>query len=230
MDENTNYFHIKTTNDGSCSIYSNIQKALFHSIHGAYTESNHIFIENGLKHSLKNLNTINILEMGIGSGLNALLTWNYFQSLPNITCRYTGIEDFPLPIELVKQINYQPYSPNLPSHALLTIHQSNWNEFIQLSPNFHLNKIKANILLLPLTSEYHLIYYDAFAPEAQPELWTPEIFEKLFNALLPFGSLITYCAKGYVKRNLKQVGFEIESLPGPPGKREITRAIKIKES
>ena len=230
MNENSNYFKILTTNDGSNSIYSDIQKSLFHSIHGAVTESNHIFIENGLKYSLKNLNSIRVLEMGLGSGLNILLTWNYLQSNPNFTCTYISIEEYPIPIELVSQINYARYASSLPINSLQIIHQAKWNELIRLSENFSLKKVSANIINLSFQPEFHLIYYDAFAPEVQPELWTTELFEKLYQSLLPNGTLITYCAKGYVKRNLKKVGFKIESLPGPPGKREITRAIKPTEN
>ena len=219
------------TRDGSNSYLSPIFGAAFHSKHGALSESQYVFIEKGLLPFFENSpQQLNILEMGFGSGLNILLT--YFHQLqwnkaPDI--RVDSIEKYPLDWEEAQKLEYckQLASFSACKSTFETLHKSPWNKEIEVSPHFLLTKMKANILSLKLQAGYYdLIYYDAFAPSAQPELWTEEMCQKLYDSLKHQGLLTTYCAQGQFKRNLTSVGFEVEALPGPPGKREMTRARK----
>jgi tRNA U34 5-methylaminomethyl-2-thiouridine-forming methyltransferase MnmC len=226
MNKYSNFFKIIQTNDGSQSVYSEKHQSSYHSNFGAITETNFIFIENGLKLKIKNKNNIKILEMGFGSGLNALTTWNFLLENPSIKVNYITIEKHPIPLDVSILLNYDELVPNLPPNPTKLIHEATWNISHHLADNFKIKKIFADLIDVTLDKDFDLIYYDAFAPDCQPELWTIGVFSKLFEALLPKGILITYCAKGYVKRNLKEVGFIVEALPGPPGKREITKAQK----
>ena len=213
------------TRDGAHSIELPRLGATYHSIHGAIHESKHVFIEAGLNSFLGNAvsHPLTIFEMGLGTGLNALLT--AIEALKNkIHIHYTSVEQFPISPGEAGALNYPDYLQN--HDEFVKIHESNWEEDIQISEFFRLRKVKSNFTGLHLNDKFHLIYYDAFAPKAQPELWTKEIFEKLFNMLHPNGVLITYCSKGNVRRAMMAAGFTIKKLPGPPGKREILKAIK----
>jgi tRNA U34 5-methylaminomethyl-2-thiouridine-forming methyltransferase MnmC len=221
---------IKTA-DGSHSIFVKDLDEHYHSIHGAIQESNHVFIEAGLKYFLtQNKPSINILEVGLGIGLNAFLT--FIETEPtNTKINYIGLEAYPIENNLIHELNYVELLTNntedkLHLENIFQLIHSDWEKQIPLSNNFILHKIKSTLQEVQLNSHYDLIYFDAFAPTVQPELWTEEIFSKLFNVTNTDGCIVTYCAKGEVKRTLKKVGFTVESLPGPPGKREMIRAIK----
>lgn len=211
------------TEDGSPTLYVPELNEHYHSIHGAITESEHIFIEAGLNTLEKD--DINILEFGMGTGLNVLLS--YLQGKKsNKRIHYHTIELYPL-----NKTEYSLLSGNgnwskSESELLLKIHEVKWGEKISLSDKFTLYKDQANFLSYQTKGLFDLIYFDAFAPEIQAELWTEEIFLKIFNISNPGAILTTYSAKGQVRRNLKSVGFDVEKLPGPPGKREFLRAIK----
>lgn len=215
---------IITTADGSSSLYNEALDETYHSSHGAIQEALHVFIENGL-HYFKNSNiSLSVLEVGFGTGLNTLLTLLHSnQKLVN----YTALETYPLNSEIVTQLNYVILINELNAAQLYAkLHACDWENSEQITANFFLKKINKQVQQITFKQEFDLIYYDAFGPRAQPDMWTFEIFEKLYLALKPNGILVTYCAKGEVKRMLKAVGFIVETLPGPPGKREMTRAIK----
>ena len=222
---------IITTNDGSHSLFVPKLNEHYHSTHGAITESKHVFLEAGLQYVTQNSGkpNIQILEVGMGTGLNVFLTFLYAQKneLPSLS--YTAIEAHPLSSAEFKQLNYpQLLNANETQRQFFEqIHFCEANKSMQLSPNFTFCKWHSTLQATVLPqNRYTLVYFDAFAPDVQPELWQTSIFEKLFHAIKSSGILTTYCAKGSVKRTLKQVGFILEALPGPPGKREMTRATK----
>lgn len=216
---------IVLTNDGSHTVYDPVLKSNFHSIHGAITESKHVFIQNGLEYVDKSKAELNIFEFGFGTGLNAFLSFLYSQT-NTIKINYNAIESIPLDFELAKELNYpELLSANLNSN-FLEFHTCQWNIPNALSSNFYLKKINCNWELYNETEKFDLVFFDAFDPVAQPELWSISSFQKLCAIMNDNAILCTYCAKGIVRRNLKEVGFKIESLSGPPGKREMTRAFK----
>ena len=219
---------IITTADGSHSLYIKELNEHYHSIHGAIQESTHVFINAGLKQFTSTLvkRELNILEIGLGTGLNALLTLiEADKSIINIG--YTAIEAYPLSKDLIQQLNYAEL---LRTHdvqpAFNAIHICEWEREEVISNLFTICKIKNTLQNTVLENKYHLVYFDAFGPSVQPEMWTKEVFSKLYDSIQPNGILVTYCAKGEVKRTLKKIGFTVESLQGPPGKREMIRAIK----
>jgi tRNA U34 5-methylaminomethyl-2-thiouridine-forming methyltransferase MnmC len=215
------------TGDGSPTIYLPDLDEHYHSIHGAIQESQHVFIQNGLQEFAHQKN-INILEIGLGSCLNALLTAITAKEKDLSLIHYTGIEAFPL---TESEQNLMNYAQKLTSSSAFeiqeAINQAPWETSINIHSNFILTKIlgKAQDILLK-EEEFDLVYFDAFGPRAQAEMWTKELFDKLFKTLKNNGLFVTYCAKGQVKRDLISVGFEVENRPGPPGKREITLAWK----
>jgi len=214
------------TQDGSHSILSQQYGVSYHSKYGAIQESRHVFIQMGLYFKALQQKDIAILELGFGTGLNALLTYLEAAAHPwNIV--YETIEAYPITLAQAAQLNY----PTLLNQEKLqtvfaALHQSNWGEKHILSPNFTFQKNKQQFQTIDYQDQFDLIYFDAFAPGAQPELWEASMLAKLYQALRAGGVLVTYCAKGSVKRTFKEVGFQIESLPGPPGKREMTRCTK----
>lgn len=204
---------------------------IYHSRHGAIQESKHVFIEAGLNTVLQGLPTaepVKIFEVGFGTGLNALLTMLEAEKR-DLKVSYTSIELYPVEIETIKALNYTDilgyqfcYGPY---HSL---HLVRWNEEHPVTPHFAFKKINASLLEYELPAQaYHLIYFDAFAPEHQPEMWSATVFKKMYEALKPGGILVTYCSKSIVQKAMKEAGFSIEKLPGPPGKREMLRARKL---
>ena len=213
--------------DGSHTLYVPQLDEHYHSTHGAIQESRHIFIEAGLSKAAEEWNEINLLEVGFGTGLNALLT--YLKTIHNnLQVNYNAIEAYPLNEDIFNQLNYGHLLEEPEASACFyEICLSEWNQPVRFTPNFKLTKV---ICLLQEFAfdrgPYNLVYFDAFSPEAQPEMWTEDIFRKLYNKMNPGGLLVTYSCKGSVKRAMKSAGFAIEKLAGPPGKREILRAIK----
>lgn len=215
--------HIEKTEDGSDTLFVPELNEHYHSIHGAMTESKHVFIDAGLKPVSQNKNTIRILEIGFGTGLNALLTYLYTNNSHIIY--YTGIELYPLSQEIVQQLDFA-VSPE-DKRIIEQFHDCVWNEYVPISEHFHLKKWQIDFTQqLTFPERYDLAYFDAFAPDVQPAMWTPEIFRSLYEAMNDGGILTTYCAKGQVRRNMQSAGFTTERLPGPPGKREMLRARK----
>lgn len=213
------------TSDGSKTIRIIDLDENYHSHHGALQEAKHVFIQYGLDY-FKDKKNLSIFEMGFGTGLNAFLTAiETIHSDKKI--EYTGIEAYPVSEEEVHLLGYNQLMGAEFSELYDKIHSVEWGSLQEITPNFKLHKIVNKIESVELKANFFdLIYYDAFGPRAQDEMWTVELFQKMFNSLRVGGVLVTYCAKGQVKRNLKEVGFKIEALPGPPGKREMTRAFK----
>ena len=213
---------IITTEDGSSSIINKNLNECYHSTSGAINESKHIFIENGLLACKKKI--LNTLEVGFGTGLNALLTQIICDKNKTIN-NYHSIENLPILSKDYLALNYCKQL-NIKDDNFMKMHNSSWGEKITISKYFSLLKINIDLQTFNPTTKYDLIYFDAFSPNKQPELWTYNIFKKLYKNLNNNGILITYCAKGAFKRTLKEIGFEVSSIDGPIGKREITQAKK----
>jgi tRNA U34 5-methylaminomethyl-2-thiouridine-forming methyltransferase MnmC len=214
------------TADGSHSLYVEHLDEHYHSVHGAVNEALHVFIKNGLSKVAETTSTIKIFEMGFGTGLNALVTKQFAQN-NNLKIDYSAIEAFPLSWDECKPLNYleQLNAPDLAAF-FQSIHQVEWNKKTAIDEQFSLHKIHAKIEDVSLNETFDLIYFDAFGPRAQNDMWTKEIFQKLYNATTNNGVFVTYCAKGQVRRDLESVGYKMERLQGPPGKREMLRGIK----
>ena len=214
------------TEDGSTSLYVPEMDETYHSKHGAWTESSHIFINHGFK--LTDKSEVNILEIGFGTGLNALLTAHHAleESLPT---KFHTLEAYPVSSRLVSELNFSKQFdeiyPNKPCF-FNEIHQVDWEGWYKINDNFSIYKEEVKLLDWRPKDTYDIIYFDAFAPEKQPNMWSEEIFQQMFDVLNSGGILTTYCAKGVVKRMLKKAGFKVKNYPGPPGKREITVAFK----
>lgn len=215
---------IITTADGSNSLFRKDLGEHYHSTFGAIQESEHIFIAAGLNHALTRYSELNILEIGFGTGLNAWLTLQHTPK--NCLVKYHGVEAFPPDFELISQLNYADETKEK-KHLFLSLHTAPWEKLVPITSNFSLHKIHSRAENMEFPSDFfHLVYFDAFAPQYEPCLWTAEIFKALFNTLQQGGLLVTYCCKGEVKRKLKDAGFSICKLPGPKGKREFLRAEK----
>lgn len=212
------------TDDGSHSLKDQRLNETYHSDRGAVQESLHVFIQAGLLHLAPQKKEIHLLEMGFGTGLNALLSFKYLPE--NLHLHYTSVEAFPLEKEILQQLNYPVYLQLDPTIAQ-AIQLSPFNTTSNISPAFTLTKWFTPFHTFESPQQFDLVYYDAFGPKIQPELWTLERMQQCYRLLRPGGILVTYCAQGQFRRNLREAGFEVEKLPGPPGKREMTRAIKI---
>ncbi len=220
---------ILTTKDGSHTVVSAEFGETYHSLHGAVQESRHIFIHHGLLHwlSLFPATDLHILELGFGTGLNAFLSLRTLQDYPDTSCTYTGLELYPITAEDAARLNYkQVCSMNADEELWFGhMHQALWESSEVLTSNFKILKLKRSFSDTGGIHPVDLIYLDAFAPGTQPEFWENPFLSDLAKLLRPGGMLLTYCAKGSFKRALREAGFAIEALPGPPGKREMTRAV-----
>lgn len=214
---------LKITQDGSHTLYVTEIDECYHSTHGAVQESEHIFIKDGFRTCMKD--TIHVLEIGFGTGLNAFLTLLETER-QNKRVYYTAIELYPVEGEKAFQLNYPEQTQPEKRTAFERIHTSAWNEWQEITSFFQLKKINDDFTRINLTEKYDVIYFDAFSPEKQPEMWTEDLFKKLYLCTREKAVLTTYCCKGTVKRALKAAGFSIEKLPGPAGKREILRALR----
>jgi tRNA U34 5-methylaminomethyl-2-thiouridine-forming methyltransferase MnmC len=214
---------IQETTDGSHTIFVPQLNEHYHSIHGAVQESTHIFINSGFRFS--KADPLHIFEVGFGTGLNALLT-AIFSIDGNREVYYTSIEKFPLESEVINSLNHHQFAGDAGLEIYKSIHSAAWNSKVIICKNFHLTKIMGDFTIDSLPGMFDLIYFDAFGPDKQPEMWTSEMFAKIASATNKEGILVTYSAKGEVKRNLQACGFEVSLIPGPPGKRQIIRAIK----
>ena len=207
------------SDDGSSTLYSDLYQAHYHSTHGAMQESMHIFINHGLQdHEAVPLN---ILEYGFGTGLNLFLTATHSGTR---FINYKSLELHPVQDELLNQLNYVQTDEE--SRLFNQIHRSSWDNWHQLNEHFKYYKAHTKFEEYHPDPLYDLIYYDAFAPSSQEHLWNVDMMSICYKALKKDGFLITYCAKGSFKRALREVGFEVIGLPGPPGKREMTKAVK----
>lgn len=216
--------HIEVTADGSTTLRVEAWNEPYHSMHGAIRESLHVFIKNGLH--LCHKKELRILEIGFGTGLNALLSLMEAEDRQNMI-RYTGIEAFPLTADEIGQLNYLQQL-NAPAYedVFNHMHTCPWETENELTPSFTLIKNQCDILRFTAEMQFDLIYFDAFGAGVQPELWTEAVFNQMYRALDEGGILVTYAARGSVRRAMQAVGFRVERLPGPPGKREMLRAVK----
>ena len=216
-------FRIITTSDGSHTIFVPEINEHYHSIHGAIQESDYIFIRNGFDFCLTD--PLNIFEVGFGTGLNALLT-----AMRSINGKkevfYTAIEKYPLPCEIINSLNYHLFTGEDGQKLFSLIHNAPWNKMTNICRNFSICKMKGDLIADHIEGSFNLIYFDAFGPDKQPEMWSLKIFEKLSDITAENGMLLTYSVKGDVKRTIKTCGFNIQLLPRPPGKRYILKAVK----
>ena len=215
------------TDDGSSTLFVEELNEHYHSTFGAVQESRHIFIEAGFKYQQKSSKQIKILEIGFGTGLNALLSLDESLKLEAQT-DYCGIEPHPVKPAFISALNYgKILKSDLLSTHFIQLHDASWDRKIKLAPNFIFEKMKNTIENVELPEHYfNLVYFDAFGPDVQPEIWTEKIFKNIYDSMESGGVLLTYSVKGIVKRALKSTGFTIEKLPGPIGKREFLRASK----
>lgn len=215
---------IITTADGSKTIQIKEWNEQYHSKHGAIQEAYHVFIKNGL--NLFNNRKVKILEIGFGTGLNAFITFLEADAL-GLNIAYRGIEAYPVSNDELSQLNYvSELGAEKQRSVFHHMHESAWEENIMMSATFELYKAQCDFKRITAQNHFDLVYFDAFGARVQPELWTEEIFGIMFRALKSKGILVTYAAKGSVRRAMQAVGFVVERLPGPPGKREMLRALK----
>lgn len=218
--------NIISTADGSQTIQSTKWQNTWHSRYGAVQESQHVFIKHGLMPLLNNLPQINIFEMGLGTGLNALLTL-IKASEQQQKIHYSAVELHPLEQELIPQLNYCSFLHKTDfQQQFLQIHNNQWEIPATINPYFTFQKHNTCLTEFKPALKYNLIYFDAFSPNEQPHLWTEAVFAQLFKALATNGVLVTYCCKTTVRRAMENVGFTLHKLKGPPGKREMLKAVK----
>lgn len=218
------------TRDGSSSLFLPEMNETYHSTHGALTEAKYVFLDKGLEFIIDqnpSISTIRILEIGFGTGLNAWLTAIEAQKL-GIKIEFTSLEKFPLDKATISQLNYQNGCSKEDSNLFHAVHACTWGNLQKINSKFDLQKIEVDIFdFEPSNETFDLVYFDAFAPSKQPELWKPEVLAKMYKCLAFGGVFVTYCAQGQFKRDLKAAHFETQELPGPPGKKEMTRGVKV---
>lgn len=215
---------LELTADGSHTLFVPHLNEHYHSVNGAIQEANHVFLDAGLHECRKN--EVSVFEVGLGTGLNALLTALYAEKYQKII-RYTSIEAFPLSLDIVEKLNYASIEDTSLYHKL---HEVEWESEQDISENFILTKIEADFTSFDfskLENQIDVIYFDAFAPDIQGAMWSQSIFDAMYSICKPDGILTTYCAKGVVRRSMQAAGFAVERIPGPLGKREMLRARKL---
>jgi len=214
------------TSDHSHSIAIPAMNVTYHSTHGAIQESMHVFIEAGLNHTTASKDQISIFEMGFGTGLNALLSIGEAEKKQQ-RIYYETIELDPLEANIYTLLNYceQLNRPDL-QPLLELLHRCEWNTTTEITPYFSFKKNLISLSAFLTTRQFDLIYFDAFAPEVQPELWTPAVFKKLYALMKPGAILTTYCSKSIVRKAMAEAGLTVTKIPGPPHKREMVRAVK----
>ncbi|WP_423818413.1 tRNA (5-methylaminomethyl-2-thiouridine)(34)-methyltransferase MnmD [Salinimicrobium sp. TIG7-5_MAKvit] len=216
------------TGDGSSTIFLPEWNEHYHSKHGALQEALHVFIKCGYQFYLSSHEPtqLSILEIGFGTGLNALLTLIEAEK-DRIHVNYTGVEAYPVEAEELQVLDYsEVVGEKVASEVFKKLHETPWEKSVEISPFFRLQKEKKFFSEISAVQEFDLIYFDAFGPRVQPDLWSEEVFRNMYAALKTNGVLVTYSAKGDVRRAMQAAGFEVSRLPGPPGKREMLRAVK----
>ena len=218
---------LHTTEDGSLTLYAPTFGEHYHSTHGAVQESEHIYLGLALRERMSSWREgdapLRLFEVGFGTGLNALLSWREAEER-HIPLQYYSIEKFPITPEIYEVLHYEGLGEEREvKDQLLRLHTAPWDEAIELSPFFTLYKLRGDLTTCTFPERLSVIYYDAFSPESQPELWAEELFQRLGKVASSGAILSTYCAKGEVRRRLQRSGFLVERLPGPPGKREVLR-------
>jgi tRNA U34 5-methylaminomethyl-2-thiouridine-forming methyltransferase MnmC len=212
------------TSDGSHTIFVPELNEHYHSVHGAVQESSLVYIQNGL--NFCDSDPINIFEVGFGTGLNALLT-ALSETNGKRILNYTSVEKHPLPLSVINTLNHGTLAGEHGVQIFNRIHGSRWNKMEKITETFYLKKVISDLVTDNIEGKYDLIYFDAFGPDKQPDIWTRNVFEKISEITVSGGIFVTYSAKGEIKRLLRSTGFSVTMLPGPPGKREMIRAIKL---
>jgi tRNA U34 5-methylaminomethyl-2-thiouridine-forming methyltransferase MnmC len=210
---------LQLTADGSHTLFLPDLNEHYHSVNGAIQESLHVYINAGFNQCRKK--TVLVLELGFGTGLNAFLTALEAEK-QKVKVVYTALEKYPLTLEIIRQLNYSEQDSDLFNQ----IHALDWGKSVSLTSFFTLHKIKTDFRDYDYSGNYDVVYYDAFAPDKQPDVWPQELFDAIYASLHPEGIITTYCAKGMIRRRMKQSGFTVERIQGPPGKREMLRARK----
>ena len=226
------YPELQATEDGSLTLYTPRFGEHYHSTHGAVQESRHIYTGLALEGRLATWHQdkerpLRLFEVGLGTGLNALLT-ALIADREQIPIHYTSIEKYPLAEEVFHHLSYEDVLGEGSDELLRRLHESPWGEDVSITPFFTLHKVLGDLTDYVFPQALDVVYYDAFSPEAQPELWEERLFLSLYDAMNCQATLATYCAKGVVRRALQHAGFSVERLPGPPGKREVLRAMKVR--
>jgi tRNA U34 5-methylaminomethyl-2-thiouridine-forming methyltransferase MnmC len=214
------------TADQSHTLYNEELDETYHSRNGAVEESRYVFLKQGFELKAAQQHALSILEIGFGTGLNALLTLIEAEE-SRTRCHYHSLETFPLPADLVHTLNYTDFVEEQYQEQFELIHRAAWNEPVAVTGYFTLHKISESIHNYQPQTGFDLVYFDAFGPDKQPDMWTQSVFDKLHAWMNRGGILVTYSSKGDVRRAMKQAGFEVERLPGPPRKRHMLRAVKI---
>lgn len=213
------------TEDGSHSLFSEDFNETYHSFHGAVQESNHVFLKEGLSF-LEERDEIRVFEVGFGTGLNALLS-ACWASKENKKIVYDSVEAYPVGKEIIDKLNYPGIIDCSQSiEWFKALHQASWDQLHELNHYFKFRKIQSKLQAVSFEKKYDIIFFDAFAPNKQADMWELNIIQNMFNLLNAGGVLVTYCAKGQFKRDLNTAGFQVASLSGPPGKKEMVRALK----
>lgn len=217
-----------TTSDGSHSLYHEGLRETYHSTHGALTESQHVFIQKGVEHQLaKGVKELRILEVGFGTGLNALLVYDLAKKRPDLTIHFQTLEPFPLSHELYQSLNYtELFASTVSQEEFLKLHELTFGEQHSIFENFTFSKEKVSLQDFKSEQSFNLVFYDAFAPSKQSEMWELEALSQAVKYMEAGAALTTYCAQGQFKRNLMELGLQLETLEGPPGKKEMVRATK----
>ena len=215
---------LQQTADGSHTLYIPELDEHYHSVNGALREAEHIFIEAGLRSLPRR--ELRVLEIGFGTGLNAFLTWKEAEQalIPRID--YYTVELYPLPLDLARRLNYGQLAWPGREERFLALHEAGWGVDVPLSERFVLHKIQGDSNTVCLPEGIDLVYFDAFAPDKQPEMWNQAIYDRLYACVVPGGIIVTYCAKGEVRRGMQAAGFKMSRLPGPPGKRHMLKGIR----
>ena len=218
-------YEVILTNDGSHTLYLPEMKEQYHSLNGAITESKHVYVDKGFLHC-KLQNPV-LFEVGFGTGLNALLTALHAEKIKK-KCLFYTIEKYPLDKKIIKELNYGHIISEQAHIIFNELHESEWNKIIPVNDYFNLFKIEADLTTFPFNKIplFDIIYFDAFGPDKQPDIWTPDIFKKIAGQTSSGGIIVTYSAKGEVRRQLNMASFTMERLSGPPGKKQMLRGIK----
>ena len=216
---------IVPTADGSSTIFIPEMNEQYHSLNGALTESEYVYIDKGF--SFQQKKKLTVFEVGFGTGLNCLLTAIEASKQQKIT-HYISVEKYPLNAKIISELNYGQLISEEAKLLFEKIHACKWSEKTQITDYFSLTKIKTDLVTQTkkFAEKFDVVYFDAFGPDKQPDMWKPEIFSKIYEQCLPSCVFVTYSAKGEVRRNLSQIGFSMERLPGPPGKKQMLRGIK----
>lgn len=212
------------TGDGSATLRSEQLGEQYHSLHGAVQESRHVFIEAGL--NAVTVRPVSILEVGLGTGLNALLTWVTTEQ-NGVPVEYAALEPWPLSPDVLRELDHPRLLGRPDLHeGFIRMMTNEASQPQHISRTFSFTQRRMSVCDLDEVDRYDLVYFDAFGPATQPELWNDEVFRRVFRAMRQSAALVTYCAKGEVRRAMRRAGFDVERLPGPPGKREMLRAMR----